>query len=136
MRGFWENLNIQVNKAGGKLSKENIKKFQKKYRQILIVGNEECPENKKVRAQSKSRNLLERLMAYEEETLRFMTDEVTPFTNNQGERDLRMNKVQQKISGCFRSERGAKDFCLIRSYLSTCRKCYEHTPDGPKLLIC
>ena len=73
-------------------------------------------------AKSKSRNLLERLRDFEEDTLRFMDAVNVPFTNNRGENDIRMTKVQQKISGCFRSMDGARIFCRIRGYLSTCRK--------------
>jgi len=71
---------------------------------------------------SKARNLLERLVNYETNVLRFMIEKYVPFTNNQGENDLRMTKVQQKILGCFRSMDGAKTFSKIRSYLSTRRK--------------
>ena len=71
---------------------------------------------------SKSRNLLERFINFEDDVLRFMEDAEVPFTNNQGENDLRMTKVQQKISGCFRSEEGARIFCRVRAYLVTCRK--------------
>ena len=135
MRRLLEKISSAVNKSGGKLARKEVKRYQKLYRGILSDANKECPENLKQRAQSKSRNLLERLIAFEEETLRFMVDELTPFTNNQGERDLRMNKVQQKISGCFRSERGARDFCLIRSYLSTCRKQGVHPMEALRLLF-
>ncbi len=76
------------------------------------------PDQKK----SKSRNLLERLRDYEQDALRFMDIKRVPFSNNLGESDIRMIKVQQKISGCFRSMDGAQIFCRVRSYLSTCRK--------------
>ena len=71
---------------------------------------------------SKARNLLERLHNFENDVLRFMENSEVPFTNNQGENDIRMTKVQQKISGCFRSSQGAKIFSRVRGYLSTCRK--------------
>jgi transposase len=71
---------------------------------------------------SKARNLLERLTGYKEDVLRFMVNPLVPFTNNRGENDIGMTKVQQKLSGCFRSEERAKIFCRVRGYLSTCRK--------------
>lgn len=135
MKKLLEEINAEVHRSGGSLSDKKIRKYQKSYRQILKAGGIECPENLKQRAQSKSRNLLERLIAFEEETLMFMVEDDVPFTNNQGERDLRMNKVQQKISGCFRTMRGAKDFCLLRSYLSTCRKRGVHPMDALRMLF-
>ena len=122
-------INSAVDKAGGCLQEKAADDYRRRYRETLAAGDGECPAptdakgGKRGRiARTKSRNLLERLREYETETLRFMTDPQVPFTNNQGENDIRMTKVQQKISGCFRSFEGAQIFCRVRSYLSTCRK--------------
>jgi len=123
-------INSKVIDAGGALDAVSARKYRLKYRKIIKNGEIECPEpvrpkkkGKRGRIKkSKSRNLLERLRDFENDTLRFMENALVPFSNNLGENDIRMTKVQQKISGCFRSMDGAKIFCLVRSYLSTCRK--------------
>ena len=126
-----ESILNDVYSHAGALPEDQAAHYREQYRAILEQGEIECPppperqqtDRKKGRLKrSKSRNLLERLRNYEKETLRFMTDVDVPFTNNQGENDIRMTKLQQKISGCFRSKEGADIFCHLLSYLATCCK--------------
>jgi len=132
-----------VKTHGGSLSDAQAALYVDQYRALLKRAEIECPppDPKKIPGQrgrtkrSKSRNLLERLINYETDILRFMTDVEVPFTNNQGENDIRMTKVHQKISGCFRSQEGADIFCRIRSYLSTCRKNNVSSTEALSLLF-
>jgi transposase len=130
MQGLLKTINGKVTDAGGALDDKESQKYRQQYRDLLKQAEIECPEpirdkkkGKRGRIKkSKSRNLLERLRDFESEVLRFMDVDYVPFTNNLGENDIRMTKVQQKISGCFRSIEGAQIFCRVRGYLSTCRK--------------
>jgi transposase len=131
MHGLLSDMNKVVHAAQGRIvDASTAKTWVKKYRKVLREGDIECPapverEKGVTRgkiARSKPRNLLERLRDYENETLRFLMDPLVPFTNNQGENDIRMTKVQQKISGCFRTLDNAKIFCRIRGFLLTCQR--------------
>ena len=109
---------------------ETIKEYENRYRGIITAGMRANPPpvedtQKKKRGRkkkSKALNLVERLRQREKATLAFMYDFTVPFDNNLAERDIRMMKVQQKISGTFRSFEGAVSFCRIRSYISTVKK--------------
>jgi len=102
--------------------------FERRYRELVQTGMAANPPPQKrtgkrgAPKKSDALNLLIRLHQYQELILRFMHDFDVPFDNNQAESDLRMMKLRQKISGCFRTQEGAAIFCDLRSYLSTMQK--------------
>lgn len=111
------------------LSPIRIAAYERCYDEIIMQGlwhpdniPKPAPRKRGVIAQSKAKNLLDRLRFKKRRVLAFMYNPSIPFDNNQAERDIRMVKVKQKISGCFRSFEGAKWFCRNRSYISTARK--------------
>src|SRR5437667_12737903 len=102
--------------------------WKARYRALLAEGYQANPPDpppetpkKGRRKQSTARNLLDRLSKHQEAVLLFLDNFAVPFDNSLAERDIRMVKVQQKISGCCHAEAGAVAFCRIRGYLSTLR---------------
>lgn len=127
MKRLLQETCIKVSKgAEKKLADKDLANLQKRYRTVLTRGAKELPtippkpSGKRGKlAKSDAHNLLERLQNHEASVLLFAKDPHVSFTNNRAERDLRMAKVKQKVSGCFRSEVYALAYCRISSYLQT-----------------
>src|SRR5215204_2064059 len=123
-------------REGGKeaLGSRRRREFLRKYDEVIMKARELYGALRRKRGRSKKpkavesvtraagRKLACRLSERREEISLFMQDFTVPFDNNQSERDLRMMKVKQKISGCFRTQTGAEEFCRLRSYVSTMKK--------------
>ena len=125
----------EVDLTGGPLTEARQAWFETRWSELLERGEALNPQAQRTGTsqdggigsrgrpkQSKAANLLKRLREYRQDVWRFASDAGVPFTNNLAEQALRMAKVKQKISGCFRTEHGAQTFFTIRSYLATMTK--------------
>ena len=123
-------LRDAVNARGRRFSADEVQAFRTVYEGIVREGAALHPElaaddgkrGRRKRKRSTAANLLLRLRQHADAVLRFLADFDVPFTNNEAERAVRMPKVKQKVSGCFRSIEGAQHFCTIRSVLDSMRK--------------
>jgi transposase len=125
MKALLEDMKSTVDQYKGdeklELSRYYRKKFSERYKEILEMGQSECPRVKE-RKQSKARNLLERFIAHKPEITRFSEDFGVPFDNNQAERDIRNAKIKMKVSGGFRSKKGADSFAKVGSIIGSAVK--------------
>ncbi len=114
----------RVREEGGRrLDHQRLTVLAESYEGLVAAGlRAQPPPELPTQVSKQGRNLLLRLERRKQEVLLFLTDICVPFDNNHTERDLRVVKLQQKTSGCFRTEEGAERFCRIRSYVSTMRK--------------
>ena len=116
-----DHVDQAVEAGKSSLDDQVLRGIERSYDRLIRQGWKANPEQP-TKKQTKTFNLLVRLDDYQDDVLRFAHDFRVPFDNNLAERDIRMAKLQQKISGCFRTLRGAQNYLLIRSYISTARK--------------
>lgn len=126
---IFANKKVENHIEQGSLPPQVLLQIEQDYQQIIVEGLayhtslSPLPTGKRGRQKQRDgKNLLDRLREKRDCVLRFIHDFSVPFTNNQGEQDIRMVKLKQKISGCFRVFRGGEIFCRVRSYISTARK--------------
>jgi len=129
MAGLLARANEERDQHQGDLPYERIQYYEEQYTRLLGKGDKANPRQMKRVGKSRGRiaqtyprRLLERMRDCRSWIVLFLYDPSVPFTNNQAERDIRMLKVHQKVSGCFRSDEGARDHCLLRSYILTMQR--------------